>query len=271
MSLQTPDSLSYETLLVERIEDHVLLITLNRPDRRNAFNTQMAEELVSLWQAISRRAGSDYRAAVLTGAGDKAFCAGADLKERHGMSASDWRRQHRLFERMSYDLMACPLPVIAAVEGAAFAGGFELMLGCAFTYAANNARFALTETTLGLIPGIGGTQMLPRRVGTARALEILTTGQPFGAQDAYDWGIVNRLCEPGRTVSEALETAKLIAGNAPLAVAQAQRAVRDGVDLALNDGLAAELRAYETLVDTADRHEGISAFNEKRKPVFRGH
>ncbi len=265
------DQLKFGTLIAERPADHVLLVTLNRPDRRNAFNTQMAEELIGLWQGLAGHTGADIRAVVMTGAGDKAFCAGADLKERHGMSASDWRRQHRTFERMSYDLMKCPVPVIAAVEGAAFAGGFELMLGCAFAYASKTARFALTETTLGLIPGIGGTQLLPRRVGTARALEILATGKPFGAQDAYDWGIVNRLCEPGNTVSDALETANAIAANAPLAVMQAQRAVRDGVDLNLNDGLAAELRCYETLVDTADRKEGIVAFNEKRKPEFRGH
>lgn len=258
------------TIHIDVPRPHVLQIVLNRPDRRNAFNTQMAEELIAAWRGLSYGDYGDIRCVVLTGSGDKAFCAGADLKERHGMSDADWRAQHKLFERMSYDLMALPVPVIAAVEGAAYAGGFELVLACTFAYAADTARFALTEVTLGLIPGIGGTQNLPRAAGLRRAQEILLTGAPFSARDAFDWGLVNRLCPPGETVAEALRTAETIASNAPLSVRRAMAAARDGLDVPIAKGLEIELANYETLIDTEDRAEGIRAFNEKRKPVFRG-
>ncbi|MDW3207763.1 MAG: enoyl-CoA hydratase-related protein [Alphaproteobacteria bacterium] len=261
---------NHDTLAVDAPADHVLRIELNRPDRRNAFNTRMAEELVALWDEIASTDRHDFRCIVLSGAGEKAFCSGADLKERNGMDKAAWQHQHALFERMSYGLMQCPIPVIAAVEGAAFAGGFELMLGCSFVYASENARFALTEVTLGLIPGIGGTQLLPRVAGRARALEILLSGTPFDAQQAHDWGIVNRLCRPGTTKAEALESAKRIAANAPLSVQQVLKAARNATDMDLSTGLAYELECYNTLVDTEDRQEGIRAFNEKRPPRFIG-
>lgn len=261
---------AFDTLTVDSPAEYVLNITLNRPDRRNAFNTRMAEELISVWDWLKRTDGSDYRCVVLTGAGDKAFCSGADLKERRGMDRDAWTQQHALFEKMSYGLMECSIPVIGAVEGAAYAGGFELMLGCSFVYASENARFALTEVTLGLIPGIGGTQLLPRATGRARALEILLTGMPFGAAEALEWGVVNRLCAPGTTKAEALESAKRIAANAPLSVRQALRAARNANDTDLTHGLAFELECYNTLVDTEDRQEGINAFNEKRPPRFVG-
>lgn len=270
MNLSDLIDLERETVLLSQPRDHVLLVTLNRPNRRNAFNTKMAEELVALWKDLSELPPEGLRCIVLTGAGDKAFCSGADLKERHGMDRATWQKQHELFEAMSYGLQDCPIPVIAAVEGAAFAGGFELMLGCAFVYASETARFALTEVALGLIPGIGGTQLLPRRLGSARALEILLTGQPIEAQDALEWGLVNRLCPPGNTVAAALDTAERIAGNAPLSLRQVVKSVKTGLDQPMKQALETELTCYNTLIDTEDRAEGIRAFNEKRKPVFRG-
>lgn len=261
----------FETLLVETPTPRVWRIALNRPDRRNAFNTRMAEELIALLkEADAATDRDDLRCVVLTGSGGRAFCAGADLKERHGMSEADWRRQHALFEEMAQRMRDCPVPVIAAVEGAAFAGGFELVLSCAFAYAGESARFALTEVTLGLIPGIGGTQLLPRAVGRARALEILAVGGPFTAQEAHGWGLVNRLCPDGAVAEAALETARRIAENAPLSVRRVVESVRDGADRPLPDALEIELRCYRTLIDTDDRREGIAAFNEKRDPVFRG-
>lgn len=261
----------FETLLIDQPAPRVWRIVLNRPERRNAFNTRMAEDLIALWSAAAGAAERDQlRCAVLTGAGDKAFCSGADLKERHGMSEDDWRRQHALFEEMAQGLRDCSVPVIAAVEGAAFAGGFELMLSCAFAYAGENARFALTEVTLGLIPGIGGTQLLPRAVGRSRALEILTVGRPFSAQEAWEWGIVNRLCPDGEAVQAALATASVIAQNAPLSVRRVVEAVRTGSDRPMPEALSVELDCYRTLIDTEDRQEGIAAFNEKRKPIFHG-
>lgn len=258
----------FETITVERPEPQVMLLRLNRPQFANAFNTRMAQELLLVFDSLP--ADAQTRCVVLTGVGDRAFCAGADLKERNGMSAVDWAAQHALFERMAYALMDSPTPVIAAVNGAAYAGGFELVLASDFAYASTTARFALTEVTLGLIPGIGGTQNLPRAAGLRRAKEILLTGRPFGAEEAAAWGVVNRLCEPDALLDEALATARTIAGNAPLSVRQILKATDEGFHRSLHDALAIEVECYNALVDTEDRQEGIRAFNEKRKPVFKG-
>ena len=201
-------------------------------------------------------ADPDTRCIVLTGAGERAFCAGADLKERDGMSEQDWHVQHDLFERMAYALMDCPNPVIAAVNGAAYAGGFEMVLAADFAYGVPTARFALTEVTLGLIPGVGGTQNLPRAVGLRRAKEMLLTGRPMGADQARDWGVLNRICDRETLLAEALATAKQIAGNAPLAVRQAMAAMDGGIDMPLAEGRRHEIACYNTLVDTDDRREG---------------
>jgi enoyl-CoA hydratase/carnithine racemase len=259
----------YETLLVELTAPSVLSVTLNRPAAANAFNTAMARDLLDLWSGLGIEPG-EIRAAVLTGAGERAFCAGADLKERHGMSDADWQAQHEIFERSYQALLDCPVPVIAAVNGAAFAGGLEMMLACDFAYAVPEARFALTEVSLGLMPGAGGTQLLPRAVGERRAKEIILTGRPFGAEDALAWGVVNRLSARERLLPEALETAARIAANAPLAVRQAKKSIHTGLQLDLGNALRFEVEAYNRLVPTEDRREGIRAFNEKRKPRFTG-
>ena len=260
----------YETLLVETPEPHLLLVTLNRPQVANALNTRMMQELLDLWTGLVAGPG-DARCVVLTGAGDRAFCAGADLKERNGMTEEAWLEQHAIIEREQEMLLHVPVPVIAAVNGAAFAGGLELMLACDFAYAAATARFALTETTLGLMPGAGGTQTLPRTVGERRAKEIVLGGRPFSAENALAWGMVNRLCAPGRLMAETLETARAIAANAPLAVRQAKKSIHGGLQRPLDAAMRFEIECYEKLVATSDRREGIAAFNEKRKPRFVGH
>jgi enoyl-CoA hydratase/carnithine racemase len=160
--------------------------------------------------------------------------------------------------------------VIAAVNGAAFAGGLELALACDFIYAATGARFALTETTLGIMPGASGTQTLPRAAGARRAKEIILAGKPFTAEQAHDWGIVNRLCDPAALMDETLDTARAIAANAPLAVRQARQSIDGGAALPLDKAMLHEIECYEKLIATADRREGISAFNQKRKPRFTG-
>ncbi|MFW8566806.1 enoyl-CoA hydratase/isomerase family protein [Orrella sp. 11846] len=259
----------YETIDATMVEPHVLKVTLNRPEAGNAINTQMGLDLLDLWNRLTADAG-DVRCLVLTGAGDRIFCAGGDLKERNGMSRRDWTLQHEMFERMFWTLVDLPLPIIAAVNGHAYAGGLELALSCDFIYASRPARFALTEVTLGFMPGAGGTQNLPRAIGERRAKEILLTGRPFDAQQASDWGLINHLSEPGKAYEDALETARVIAGNAPLSVRQIKKSVRYGSQMELRTAFRFEIEAYNHLVDTKDRMEGVAAFVEKRKPVFRG-
>jgi enoyl-CoA hydratase/carnithine racemase len=259
----------FETLSVSDEGDGVWLLTLNRPESRNAINTQMGRDLREIFVPLAFHPG-EARCILITGAGDKAFCSGGDLKERNGMSDADWRAQHALFEEAFYALMGCSVPVIAAVNGAAYAGGCELALACDFIYAAETARFALTETTLGIIPGLGGPQNLPRAIGARRAKEIILTGRPFSAQDGHAWGLVNRLLPLDQLVPVALETAKAIGGNGPVAVRQAKKAIHHGLDVDLRTGLAFGLEAYNQTVVTEDRIEGVRAFNEKRKPKFQG-
>jgi enoyl-CoA hydratase len=259
----------YATLKVEDRGAGLLLLTLARPDVANAMNTQMGRDLLAFFEAVNA-APAAVRAIVLTGAGGRAFCAGGDLKERNGMSDAAWQEQHLLFERMIRAFLACPVPVIAAVNGAAYAGGCELALCCDFIYAAQTARFALTEVTLGIMPGAGGTQNLPRAVGERRAKEIILTGRPFTAAEAMEWGMVNRLCTLELVVEEALETGRRIADNAPIAVREAKHAIHFGLQMDLSSALMFEIEAYNRMVPTEDRREGVAAFNEKRQPVFKG-
>ena len=192
MSADTP---AFETLSVEPVDEHVAIVRLNRPDASNALNTQMGRDLVRYFEDVALDPKS-LRCIVLTGAGDKAFCAGGDLKERRGMTDEAWTRQHVIFERMVRALIDCPVPIIGAVNGAAYGGGCEIAGCCDFLYAADSARFALTEVTLGIMPGGGGTQTLPRAVGERRAKELILTGKPFTAAKR-----VMGLCE--RSVSAA--------------------------------------------------------------------
>src|SRR6266566_6769095 len=178
----------YETTRVEGRGEGLLLLTLNRPDVANAMNTQMGRDLLAFFDEINA-APARLRCIVLTGAGERVFCAGGDLKERNGMSDEAWQDQHLLFERMIRAFIGCAVPVIGAVNGAAYAGGCELALCSDFIYAAETARFALTEVTLGIMPGAGGTQNLARAVGERRAKELILSGVPFSASEAETWGL----------------------------------------------------------------------------------
>jgi enoyl-CoA hydratase/carnithine racemase len=260
---------AYATLRTEMAEPHVLVVTLDRPAVGNAINSQMGRDLLDLWNRLTEDAG-EVRCVVLTGAGDRVFCSGGDLKERNGMSKEQWVRQHQLFERQYWSLTDLPVPVLAAVNGHAYAGGLEIALSCDFIYAVAGARFALTEVTLGIMPGAGGTQNLPRALGERRAKEIIMTGRPFSAQQAFEWGLVNELCEAQALLPRVLETARIIAGNAPLSVRQAKKSIRFGMQMELKTAYRFEVEAYNQLVETEDRYEGIKAFNEKRRPVFKG-
>ncbi len=260
---------SHETLAIDLPAEHVLRITLNRPEVANALNTRMGEEMLAVFDGLCA-APDTARCVVLTGQGEKAFCAGGDLKQRLGMTDAQWQAQHLVFERMVRAMLACPIPVIAAVNGAAYGGGCEMTLLCDFAYASATARFALTEVTLGIMPGAGGTQLLPRAMGTRRAKELLLTGRPFTAAQALDWGMINRVCEPAGLIPAVLETAERIAANAPLSTRQIKQSVNVGIGLDLGSALAFEIEAYNRMVPTEDRREGIAAFNEKRRPNFKG-
>ncbi len=259
----------FETIVIERHGDHILLVTLNRPDVSNAMNTRMGLDLMELFEGLSIDL-EGLRAVILTGSGDKAFCAGGDLKERKGMTDEAWQAQHAIFERMLRAIMGCPLPLVASVNGAAYGGGCEIAAASDFVYASTNARFALTEVTLGIMPGAGGTQNLARAVGERRAKELILSGLPFSAAEAETWGLVNRVVEPAQLLETTLGIARRIAGNGPIAVRQAKQAIHRGMQMSLWDGLAFEIEAYNRMIPTEDRREGVLAFNERRKPNFTG-
>lgn len=261
--------MTYTTLLVETIEPHILKVTLNRPESANAFNTQMATELYQLFESLALDAG-DTRCILLTGAGERAFCAGGDLKERNNMTDEAWGKQHLIYERMVRAVLDCPVPSIGAINGAAYGGGCEITAAMDFVYAADHARFALTETSLGIIPGAGGTQTLARAMGERRAKELIMSARPFSADEALQWGLVNAVYPLVELMAAALETTRRIASNAPIAVRQAKHSIHRGLQMSLTDGLAFEIEAYNRTVPTKDRLEGVLAFNEKRKPNFQG-
>ncbi|MGH1354635.1 MAG: enoyl-CoA hydratase/isomerase family protein [Thalassovita sp.] len=258
-----------DTLLIERPSEHVFQVTFNRPERRNAMNTAMGRDLLEWFETLSLQP-NQARCVVLTGAGDKAFCAGGDLKERNGMTDDQWVAQHLVYERLTRAILYCPVPVIAAVNGAAFGGGTELASNCDFIYAAASARFALTETSLGIMPGSGGTQQLSRAVGMRRAKELILSAKPFSAHEAAEWGLVNKVLPDEELIPATLEVARSIAGNAPIATRQAKQSISRGYDMSIGDGLAFEIEAYNRMIPTEDRQEGVRAFNEKRSPEFKG-
>ncbi len=260
---------NFETLTLTEPVPHVTVVTMNRPAAMNSMNTTMMEELRDCFAQYYVEP-SAARCLVLTGAGERAFCAGADLKERNGMTDATWRRQHAIVEQTIRAMLDCPLPIIAAVNGAAYAGGCELAMACDFIYAADHARFAQTEVALGIIPGAMGTQNMPRAVGVRRAKEVILSAQPFSAADALAWGLANRVLPGAQLMAEVIATATRIASNAPIAVRQAKRSIDKATDLDRSNGYSFEIEAYNRTVGTEDRIEGIKSFNEKRKPDFKG-
>jgi enoyl-CoA hydratase/carnithine racemase len=258
---------SFTTIKIEAAAPGVVVVAFNRPEVANALSTQMGLELLEAWTAL--KANPDVRCVVLTGEG-KHFQAGADLKERNGMTDEAWAEQHKVFEAMIRAQLALEVPVIAAVNGAAMGGGCEMTLACDFAYAADTARFGLPEVTLGIMPGLGGTQLLTRSIGERRAVEILVSGRPLTAPEALEAGIVNRVVPADQLMAETLQTARRIAANAPLSVKALKHVAHEGHHLDLAAAMELELSHYNRLFKTADRREGVASFNEKRTPDFRG-
>ena len=259
----------YETISPERQGEHLLVLYLDRPQRANAMNTQMGLDLRELFMDLYVDQ-ENLRCIVMTGRGEKAFCAGGDLKDRDGMTDVQWQHQHAIFEQAVRGMRDCPIPIVGAVNGAAYGGGCEFALGCDFVYASRNARFALTEITLGIMPGAMGTVNLPNAVGERRAKEIILSGRPFSAEEAMAWGLVNKICEPENLIDDALAIAQRICDNAPIAVRQAKKSMSVATQVDRHVAYMFELEAYNRMVPTEDRLEGVRAFNEKRKPRFTG-
>lgn len=257
-----------ESVIVSPNENGVVTITLNEPQSANALSKRM---LYALHDAIyTMKNDNAIRCVIVTGQGEKAFCAGAHLKERIGMNETDVRKTVSLTRNNVNDLECLPQPVIAAVNGAAFGGGMEIALACDIRIAAEHAEFGLTETSLGIIPGAGGTQRLPRLVGKGRAKEMIFAAKRITAEEALKIGLVEHVAPSSDLLNEARKLADRIAGNAPIAVKQAKRAIDLGCGADFATGLAIEEQAYDSIIPTEDRLEGLQAFKEKRQPRYRG-
>jgi methylglutaconyl-CoA hydratase len=251
------------------VRGRIAIVTLNRPARMNALSRETLLELGRLGKELS--SNEDVLACVLTGAGEKAFCAGADLKERAGMSDDDVRAQLLLYRSELAWLGEAPFLTVAAINGVALGGGLELALACDLRVAAPTVTLGLPETGLAIIPAAGGTQRLPRVVGTSKALELILLGRRLGASEACAIGLVNRVSPEGTSVlDDTLEWLAPVASGAPIAQRAALRAVRTALALPLAEGLELERHAYEACLLSEDRREALAAFAEKRKPAFRG-
>jgi enoyl-CoA hydratase/carnithine racemase len=256
-----------EFVLVRR-HGHVAELVLDRPKAMNAVSTDMARSIGGACAALA--ADRDARVVVLTSSHERAFCVGADLKERNSFSDADLVRQRPVTLGAYTGVLELPMPTIAAVHGFALGGGFELALSCDLIVADRTAVVGLPEVSVGVIPGGGGTQLLPRRVGAARAAELIFSARRVEAAEAAELGLVDLLVDEGRDRDEALALAARIAGNSPVGLRSAKRALRLGQGLDLRAGLDVEDAAWRATAFSGDRAEGVAAFNEKRKPQWPG-
>ncbi|CAN5846292.1 enoyl-CoA hydratase-related protein [soil metagenome] len=258
------------TVLCER-EGAIAVITLNRPDKLNALNAELLGELDALLAALSSASGPEaVSCAILTGAGDKAFAAGADIAAMLPMSTEQGRAFSELGHRVCSRVERAPFPVLGAVNGFALGGGCEIALACDFIYASDKAKLGQPEVNLGIIPGFGGSQRLARRVGIGRARELCYTGDTVNAEEALRIGLVNLVVPHAELMTKARETATKIAAKGRLAVAQCKRVLYTGADVPLDVANALETQSFAMLFGTDDRAEGMKAFLEKRKPAFTG-
>jgi len=256
-----------EFRIERRSEGAIEIWTIDGEARRNAISRSMRAELERLIEEAGTRPA--LRAVVLTGAGEKAFCAGADLKERSTMSDEEVRSFLLDLRRTLRGIERSPKVFIAAINGAAFGGGTELALACDLRVMGAGAEMALTETRLAIIPGGGGTQRLSRLAGLGVAKDLILTGRRVGPEEALRLGIVNRVAS-GAVVDAAIEVAEAVAAGGPVALAAAKAAIQEGFDLPLDEGLEVEFQRYQATIPTRDRLEGLAAFREKRRPVYRG-
>jgi len=247
---------------------NLAFVTLNRPGAMNAFNYDMLVELGQITESI--RINPDIRVIIFTGSGDRAFSVGADLKERKTLTDLQVKRNLYKIGEVFSAIENLPQPTIAMMNGFAFGGGMELALACDFRIAADTALMGLTETGLAIIPGAGGTQRLPRLIGEAKALELILTARRMSAAEALSYGVLTKVATPEDLVQVTADFADSILANGPIALQQAKFAIKHGMNVDLQTGLAIERKAYELTIPTEDRIEALNAFSEKRKPVFKG-
>lgn len=251
------------------VENKIGLIQIARPEALNALNKQVMNDLRLLLQELESK--RELRAAILTGEGEKAFVAGADIKEMETLSPSQARELSLQGQNLFQRLEDLPFPVICAMNGFALGGGLELALSCDFIIASNKAKWGLPEVTLGLIPGYGGTQRLSRNLGRALARRVALSGEIFTAQQGYEWGLFTQTVEPGELLPAAKKIAALLASRAPMALAWVKEAINQGSDKSQAEGMKLEMDLFSRTFETKDHSEGIKAFIEKRQPDFQGH
>lgn len=248
--------------------DHIAVITLNRPEAANALSLQMLKELEQTIEIIDK--DDDIYCTIITGQGEKAFCAGADLKERRNMTDVEVIQTVLEIGKVIRRIEVMRMPVIAALNGAAYGGGLELALACDLRLAADHIKLGLTETSLAIIPGAGGTQRLPRLIGPGQAKRLIFMGKAIDASEAGSIGLVEDIVEKAVLSDHALSLASAIAANGPLALEQAKTAINQGLETDLITGLELEHTCYKKTIPTKDRIEGLLAFKEKRKPIYKG-
>jgi enoyl-CoA hydratase/carnithine racemase len=257
-----------DKVLLTEIQDQIAVLTLNRPDVMNSFNFEL---LYALREAVDNiRFNPDVRVVVITGSGNKAFCSGADLKERITLTPQEVKKFIYTIRNLFTNIEYLNKPVIAAINGVALGGGTELLLACDIRIASSAATLGLTETRLAIIPGAGGTQRLPRLIGAGKAKELIFTGRRVDAKEALEINLVNTICEPESLMDKAITMAAMICECGPIAIEQAKYAINAGLETDLHTGLAIESNAYWITIPTEDRLEGLTAFREKRKPVYKG-
>jgi enoyl-CoA hydratase/carnithine racemase len=257
-----------EELILKEEKNSAVILRLNRVKAMNSFNFDLLYALRD--ELFDLQFKNDLRCLIITGAGEKAFCAGADLKERATLSQDEVKKFILTIRGVLSDVHDFPKPVIAAVNGVALGGGTELALASDMRVLSENATMGLTEARLAIIPGGGGTQRLPRIVGVAKAKEMIFTGKRVGAEEALSIGLANKLCKSEELIDACMEYAAMINETGPIAVEQAKYAINKGLETDLATGLAIESNAYRITIPTEDRVEGLKAFQEKRKPVYKG-
>lgn len=262
--------MTWETIKLTQDDEFtgIFTLTLNRPNSMNALNTQMAVDILDCLDEL--KYNKEIRVLILTAAEERSFCVGADLKERDGMTNEQWKRQHDIFEDAYEGLRDFPYPVIGAINGYALGGGLEMALSCDFRIAADHAKMGLPEVKIGIIPGVGGTQLLPRSIPVGLAKEFLFRGNHISAERAKEVGLVNDTVPVANLLEVVNQIAQDISVNAPLSLKSIKQAVNTGMQTDLHTALTIELSQYYKCADSEDRLEGVQAFNEKRQPNWQG-